>query len=320
MSIHATRLARLLCVALALLGLAVLMVDQADARGGRGGGGFGSRGTRTYEAPPTTRTAPTPAKPIERSITQPGQPAAGTAATRPTAAQASRFGSTMRNVLLGGLIGGLLASMLGAGTLAAVLGFLLQALLIGGLVYLAIALFRGRRGAAPAPALATANAGPSPPRPDTAAYRSATGLPGGGASPVLNLVQADFDAFERLLGEVQAAYGRADIDALGDRVTPEMLSYFAQELDEDRKKGRRNEVGAPKLLQGDLSEAWREASGEWATVAMRYQLTDAVVEVATGKVVSGSRSEPEEVTELWTFRRPHGAGPDMWELSAIQQV
>jgi predicted lipid-binding transport protein (Tim44 family) len=26
------------------------------------------------------------------------------------------------------------------------------------------------------------------------------------------------------------------------------------------------------------------------------------------------------VTELWTFVRPAGAGPDKWELSAIQQA
>ncbi|MFM9938370.1 MAG: Tim44 domain-containing protein [Hyphomicrobiaceae bacterium] len=310
-------------IKLAFLGLglaatgAMVTVDYADARAGRGGGG-GTRGTRTYEAPPTTRTAPTPAKPVERSMTQPGQPGAAAGpvrnATQP-AAQASRFG-TMKSMLLGGLIGGMLASVLGTGALANVLGFMLQALLIGGLIYLAISFFRSR--GQPKPALATASAGPAPQTP-TAYQRSSMTMPGGG-SPVLNLTGDDFSAFERLLGHVQGAYGRADIQALGDHTTPEMLSYFAGELDQDAKRGVRNELGQPKLLQGDLSEAWREPSGEWATVAMRYALTDAVVETATGKVVSGSRTEPQEVTEIWTFRRAHGGTPANWELSAIQQV
>jgi len=314
------RMDRMIKMAILALGLvatgAMVVVDQADARSGRGGG-FGSRGTKTYQAPPTTSTAPTQAKPVERSMTQPGQAttAAGGVrnATQPVA-QASRFGM-FKSMLLGGLIGGVLASVLGAGTLASVLGFLLQALIIGGLVALAISFFRSRSQ----PATATATAGPAPANPANANYRSALG-PQGSSSPVLTLAQDDFNAFERLLGEIQTAYGRADVNTLGNLVTPEMLSYFAAELDQDAKNGVRNEVGQPKLLQGDLSESWREASGEWATVAMRYALTDATVEKATGKVVSGSRTEPQEVTEVWTFRRPHGGTPAQWELSAIQQV
>jgi predicted lipid-binding transport protein (Tim44 family) len=206
----------------------------------------------------------------------------------------------------------------GAGALANVLGFVLQMLLFGGLIYLAFAFFRSRSPAT-RPAMATAGTGPSPDRMDRAVNRSATSAPGG-SSPVLNLEQADFDAFERLLGEIQLAYGRSDLRALGDRATPEMLSYFARDLDDDAKRSVRNELGSPKLLQGDLSESWRDTSGEWATVAMRYALIDATVEIATGKVVDGSRTEAQEVTEIWTFRRRHGAGSDAWELSAIQQA
>ena len=99
-----------------------------------------------------------------------------------------------------------------------------------------------------------------------------------------------------------------------------MLSYFAEELDTNAKKGVRNEVSQAKLLQGDLAEAWREADGEYATVAMRYSLIDATVEAASGRVVSGSTTTPEEVTEVWTFRRPGNGTARQWELSAIQQA
>src|SRR5262249_5490270 len=58
--------------------LAFAMTD-ADARAGRGGS-FGSRGSQTFSAPPSTTTSPG-ARPIERSMTQPGQPG-GTFAQR----------------------------------------------------------------------------------------------------------------------------------------------------------------------------------------------------------------------------------------------
>jgi predicted lipid-binding transport protein (Tim44 family) len=129
----------------------------------------------------------------------------------------------------------------------------------------------------------------------------------------------DFNVFEQRLSEVQLSYGRNDVDALGRVVTPEMLSYFAKELHENRQKGLRNEIGEPKLLQGDLSETWREANAEYATVAMRYSLYDVTVD-GQGRVVEGSRTTPVEATEVWTFVRPVNGRPDQWELSAIQQA
>jgi predicted lipid-binding transport protein (Tim44 family) len=71
-----------------------------------------------------------------------------------------------------------------------------------------------------------------------------------------------------------------------------------------------------KLLQGDLAESWREGETDYATVALRFALTDKTLDRNTGAVVAGSE-QPGEATEVWTFaRRPGGA----WELSAIQQT
>ena len=67
-----------------------------------------------------------------------------------------------------------------------------------------------------------------------------------------------------------------------------MLSYFSQELADNAQQGIRNEVSDVKLLQGDLSEAWRENGSEYATVAMRFSLVDATVDRASGRVVSGN--------------------------------
>lgn len=295
----------------AILGAgAMLTADFAEARGGRGGS-IGSRGSRTFDAPAATNTAPRSAQPIQNSITKPG-------ATANTATQtASRGGSLVRNLLLGGLIGAGLASLFGAGALANVLGFLLQGLLIAGVVMLVVSLFRSR-SAANGPALAQAGAGAGPVPGGQNAYRAAAG--GGTAAPGLQIVGDDYNAFERLLKDVQLAYANGDVNALGERLTPEMLSHFARELDENKRRGVSNDLSEPKLLQGDLAEAWREGNSEYATVAMRYEIVDALVEQKSGRVIEGSTTEPQEVTELWTFYRPSGSGPDKWELSAIQQA
>ena len=289
-------------VVLAMLGALSFLAAAADARVG-GGGSFGSRGGRTYSAPPATNTAPR-AAPIEKSITQPSVTA------QAPLGGASRFGG-LRGILMGGLIAGLLGSIFGFGALASVLGFIVWFALIGGIIWLVMAYFRNQRAQ---PAMAGA---------PTAASRPASNVnyqlgAGGGGSAALSIEKEDYDAFKRLLGEIQLAYGRRDERALSDRVSPEMLSYFTQELEDNRRKGLRNDVSDPKLLQGDLAEAWREGRDEYATVAMRFSLNDATVD-DTGRVVSGSRTTPEEVTEIWTFRRPLGGTARQWELSAIQQ-
>ena len=60
---------------------------------------------------------------------------------------------------------------------------------------------------------------------------------------------------------------------------------------------------AVKLEQGDLAEAWREGGVEYATVAMRFALTDSMVERASGRTVEGgapgeSVASPEELASV----------------------
>ena len=134
------------------------------------------------------------------------------------------------------------------------------------------------------------------------------------AAEPLTIAKADYDAYEQLLGDVQAAFSAEDLNALRAKATPEMVSYFAEQLTENSSRGLVNRVTDVKLLQGDLAEAWREGDAEYATVAMRFALNDSMVERASGRTVEGG--SPGEVTELWTFRRARGGD---WLLSAIQQ-
>ncbi len=302
----------------AVLVALTVAAGAADARPGFGGS-FGSRGVRTFTPPPVTRTAPNPVSPLNRSITQPTRPSPGV--TRPA------WSGTGGLLNRPGLFGGLLAGFVGAGLLGLLLGHglfgglagigsLFGLLLQVGLIVIVGRLiwnwWQRRNGYAMAGGPAPSNA--------NAYSRSGLSFTGGGGSPPpsgqVALTQSDFETFERLLGEVTLAYAASDLGRIRQLATPEMVSYFGDDLARHASRGLVNETSDIKLLQGDLSEAWSEGATEYATVAMRYQLTDALVERATGRVVEGSRL-PQEVTELWTFMRQRGG---QWLLSAIQQV
>ena len=145
--------------------------------------------------------------------------------------------------------------------------------------------------------------------------RRSSGAAAPPAGEPVAIAKADYDAFEQLLGDIQAAYSTEDLSALRAKVTPEMLSYFSEQLAGNASRGLINRVTDVKLLQGDLAEAWREGGTDYATVAMKFALKDSMVERAGGRVVEGG--EPSEVTELWTFMRARGGN---WLLSAIQQT
>lgn len=332
----------------ALAAALVLAGSAAEARVGRGSGSFGSRGARTYTAPPATRTAPEAAAPIQRSqipnqgptVTRPGTPA-------PNVAQPRRFG--FGTGLMAGLFGAGLLGMLfghgffgGLGGLASILGLLLQIGLVVLVVSLAMKWFRSRRQQ---PAYAGAGQGyarsmggsvpPTGGRPVSGGLGSLGGDLGGalggalggrsqqapqsrpGVRDEIGIGETDYAAFERGLVEMQDAYSREDVAKLWQLATPEMAGYIQEELNDNAARGVVNKVSNVSLLQGDLSEAWREGATEYATVAMRFSLVDVLTEKATGRVLEGDPSKSEEAREVWTFRREQG-GP--WKISAIQQA
>jgi predicted lipid-binding transport protein (Tim44 family) len=322
------RFLHLSILTLVLAAALTFAVDPADARVG-GGNSPGSRGGQTFNPPPPTPTTPKPVAPIDRSMTEPGAPSKVQAVHRPaTSTTPSPVGGFAR-VLMGGLLGaGLFGLLSGSGhfggltDFASFLGLLLQIALVGGIAWLVVNYLRRRNQ--PAPARAPANLlSSTSPRDLLNRFRQTLMSNGGSAAsgtPGLAIGPGDYDAFERLLREIQSAYSRENTDALGDMTTPEMLSYFSQDLAENAKKGVRNELSDTKLLQGDLAEAWHEAGSDYATVAMRYSLVDAMVDRATGSVISGDRVTPQEVTEVWTFRRDDRDPEQGWQLSAIQQT
>ncbi len=335
------------------LGLALVVslsaMDIADARRA-GGGGFGSRGSKTYQAPAPTRTAPNTAAPIERSMTPntgaQTRPAQGAAAAN--AAKPGFFNNFGRSMLGGLLVGGLIGMLLGNGLggMAGFLGLILQVALFAGLAMLAMRFFANRNKTATAAAGAGSartaqNFGNQFGKRDAQAQntnaRSSTSVPsagfgaGAGASAAaanmmqpaveekpLTVSQEDLEHFEKMLTEVQTAYGQENYGTLRQLATPEAMSYLAEELGENATNGLRNHVSEVKLLQGDVSEGWSEEGKDYATVAMRYESVDYMADRDTGELAEGESTDISESVEVWTFVRPANGRIEDWKLSAIQ--
>ena len=289
-----------------------LTPSLADARAGASssGGkssfsGMGSRGSRTYEnnnAAPVTRSM-TPSNP---SATSP----LGGAASPAYAGGGSFF---QRHPFLTGLAGGFLGSMLFShlGGFGTGLGFLLTLLIIGGVIFFLVRLLFGSR-------LATAGGGPMPRSLGAAAAPAAARFRGRDTT----VGDADLNAFQTIHAAVQEAWSRGDLAQMRRLMTPEMLSYFSEELTRSASQGVQNIVSDVHLLKGDVSEAWEEGDLEYATAYMRWSAIDYVVRQGRSPgmpdyLVSGDPKTPTEAEEVWTFVRRRGGD---WLLSAIQQV
>ena len=331
-SIASSGKARIFAMIAALfVGFTLVSTDFAEARRG---GSFGSRGMRTFQTAPSTRTAPKPTGPVERSMT----PNTGTnnpaARQNPSVAQqrpGGLFGDTsglMRGIFIGGLFGMLLGY--GFGGLAGMLGFALQMLLLVMLGSLFVGWLRSRNQPATAGGPQAPNSvsrdgmmGNAAPQDSGRASSftvpkigAAAGTPQAAGDEDIKMTQADIDTFERRLAEVQEAFAREDIAALRKLSTPEMVSYFSEELADNAKRGVQNNVHGTHLVEADVAEAWREGNEDYATAAFRYESVDVMRDRNTGEIVEGD-DRPTETVELWTFVRRRGEG---WKLSAIQEA
>ncbi|RRI03509.1 hypothetical protein EH240_10085 [Mesorhizobium tamadayense] len=315
-----TKVASIFLILLMALGSA--SIGPAEARMG---GSFGSRGSRTFQAPAPTNTAPYTA-PVRRSMSPNTTQSIPPAQSFPGRARPG-FWNGFGGGLVGGLVGGLLFNGLfgmmlghGFGGIGGGFSFIFQLLLIGGLIMLAMRFF-GRDNAAPAnmrssgfPFGRQGWGGTQP------GYRSGTqglGATGASGADEIGITDTDRDAFERILGDVQAAFSREDHQGLRRLTTPEMVSYLSEELADNATHGLKNDVTDLELLEADIAEAWREGSRDYATAAMRWSAIDVMRNRRTGAVEKGDPNKPIETTELWTFTREPG-GP--WLLSAIQDA
>ncbi|MDF7674454.1 TIM44-like domain-containing protein [Acetobacteraceae bacterium ESL0709] len=298
----------------------LLQAPDSLARAGKGSS-FGSRGSQTWSAPRSTTITPNWSRPMERSMTPPPRPmdrpavpmgAAPGMMSRAPMMNGYRPSFTARHPMLAGFAGGFLGAGLfgllsGHGLFGGMangwsfLGILIQILAVVFFVSLLMKLWRK----------------PSQP----GMTPGVTGSPASGYPPQqrvpVSLKSEDFTAFQSLLLQIQSAWSAQNMNALKSMTTPEMAQYFGEQLSDLASRGARNILSNVQFLQGDLSEAWREGTLTYATVAMRYSLIDVTTD-NMGNVIDGSQTEPQTVTELWTFVKADGRGN--WVLSAIQQA
>lgn len=186
---------------------------------------MGSRGTRSWDN--------NGAQPLNRSLTpQPGQSGYASGPNYPA------YGGSLfqRHPFLTGLAGGLFGSWLfghagnaatggGAGSAFAAL---LWIAIIGFLIWLAFRFFRRASGSS-----GWAGGGGF-----TARSAGAAAVPAvRDRGRDINLADADLQSFQQLHAAIQEAWSAGDLARLGRLMTPEMLSYFADELTRNTSRG-----------------------------------------------------------------------------------
>ena len=85
------------------------------------------------------------------------------------------------------------------------------------------------------------------------------------ALATIGVTAADYQEFEAILKDVQKAWSAGDLGELRRYVTPEMLSYFAEQLAENESQGVVNQVDNVELIKGEVREAWDEGRLQYAT-------------------------------------------------------
>ncbi len=264
-----------------ILGLAVAL-PEAEARRVGGGRTIGTQ--RNVTAPQQT--------------TPPAQQAAPAAAP---ATAGSRWLPMLGGLALGGLLGAMFAG-------SPILSTILSAMLIGLLVFAALALIRMLRAprtesrplqyagmgsetvAAPPPSQAAgfdARAGAGTPR---------TGIPAGFDVP--GFLRAAKSNFIKL----QIANDHGNLDELREVTTPEMYVVLSEDL---RSSGKQQTDVV--TLNADLLEVATEGDRHWASVRF------------SGLVSEAPGAQPAGFEEVWNLSKPVD-GSSGWRLAGIQQM
>lgn len=302
-------------IILALLCCAVMALAPAlaEARGGSSFGGrpssMGSRGLRSWEN--------NGGQPLSRSLTPQAPRQPGFTPGVPVPAYGGSF--FQRHPFMTGLAGGLFGSWLfghagyAAGTgggAGSAIGSLLWLVFLGLAIWFVVRLFRRGvfSGGWPGSGAGSAPRSAAPARRDRGRD--------------VNLADADLETFQATHAAIQDGWSAADLGRLRQLMTPEMLSYFSEELTRNTSQGVHNIVADVELVKGELTEAWEEGDLQYATAALRWRANDYVVRLGRSPgdpdyLVSGDPRSPVEAEELWTFVRRRGS---QWLLSAIQQI
>jgi predicted lipid-binding transport protein (Tim44 family) len=116
---------------------------------------------------------------------------------------------------------------------------------------------------------------------------------------------------------IQGSWMNRDLSPVSGLLTEEMKGIFQEDLGRLLAEGKVNRLENIAVRNVEIAEVWQESGQDYITASIYANLLDYTTDDATGKVVSGSRTEPVKFEEYWTFTRPVGDNP--WRLSAIHQ-
>jgi predicted lipid-binding transport protein (Tim44 family) len=310
---------------------ALFYVFEAESYARIGGGGsFGSRGSRSYSSPSRSYSSSP-----SRSYQSPSQP------YQPSQPRQGFFsGGGFFRSMAGGIAGGFLGSMLfrglgfgGAGGWGGGGGIgIFEILLLALILYLLYRFIKKRR-------MQTAEDGGS--------YQSSSAQPmyqpqydsSYGQQPSYGSSQEATDvntglrhisqldpAFDEArfrdtsmdtFFKLQGAWGIGDLSSVRSLMTDEVYRRIEEDASRLRAEKKINKLDNIAVRSTDIVEAWQESGQDYITVHFYANLVDYTIDIITGQVISGSKTDPVKFEEYWTFTRPAGSNP--WKLSAINQ-
>lgn len=305
----------LLCLFLCCLTVG-LQAEQAEARAGSGGRSFSSPRSASprgnYAAP---RSAP------------------NQFGARPAPTPPSNSGGFLRG-MAGGLVGGALGSMLFGGLARGGMGGgmggggigLLDILILGGIGYFVyVKFFKNKKSFSNqqhqehdniTPFNQYQNYSPENQNYDMAPPTLEDGL------EAIRRTEPDFDPlrFKEVASEVffkiQAGWMRREIEPISHLLDTQLVTEYAKTFAEMKSKGVRNRLENITVRNVEIVDAGVDGGEEFITLLFTANLLDYTEEEASGRIVSGSNTEPVKFAEQWTWSRP--VGSLNWKLAGIK--
>ena len=234
--------------------------------------------------------------------------------------------------ILGGLIGGMLFSSLGFGANRGGFGGggigLFEILIFGALLFGVYWYFKRRRQEAAAKAYYQSSAESIEPYPASSGPAYVQVHQGDqDLSKGLGYVRQMDSSFDEKkfkdqcmdhFFKIQGAWINRNLSGVKSLLTDEMFGIIQGDAEKLKAEKKVNKLENIAVRSVDIVEAWQESGKDYITVRFYANLLDYTVEETTGRVVSGSKTEPVKFEEYWTFTRPVGNHP--WRLSAINQA
>jgi len=145
--------------------------------------------------------------------------------------------------------------------------------------------------------------------------------PAGAGLGRIQATDRSFDPVDFLAGAkgayemIVSAFAHGDKDTLRPLLADDVFGSFSGAIDERNERGERLTSTLVAIKSADIVEA--DVKGRMAEVTVKFvsDLINATHD-NSGRLIHGSTTTPEEVTDIWTFARDVRAADPNWTLVA----